>query len=243
MSNIYGKKTNLDSYTKSEVDAFLLAKTDKFNGKLKQDQVPDLAITDVFTGNLTDRTNLVNNNTIESGDVFIDTSNGITYMNNGGGNNWITLSNNTGSSTFINLVDVVATSIPTNKIVYATSSGLTFTNNEIEINGGGIKCGQINPYQHETTNLGDGSNRWNNIHVKYLNAGTPLQLPNTAGSNGQVLTTDGVGVMTWTTVSSSSGSFNPSGSTGNWKFLNQGLIIHYNMLILISNPPQGAVHL
>ena len=74
MSNIYGKKPNLDSYTKAEVDAFLLAKTDKLNGKLKQDQVPDLAITNVFTGSLTDRINLVNNNTIESGDVFIQRS-------------------------------------------------------------------------------------------------------------------------------------------------------------------------
>ena len=176
------------------------------NGKLKQDQVPDLAITNVFTGSLTDRTNLVNNSTIESGDVFIDTAGtGDTYMNNGGGHNWITSTNRSAPSTFIGLGDVTAGSIQNNELVYGTSSGLTFTTSQIEINGGGIKCGQMNPSQHKTTNLGDGSNRWNQVHVKNLNNGTNLQLPNTAGSNGQFLKTDGAGVMSWASVTSASG--------------------------------------
>lgn len=121
-----------------------------------------------------------------------------------------------GSSTLVGLTDVAATAIASGKFAIGTGSdpgpfSLDFTTNQIQIDGGGIKCGQINPLVHDNTNLGDGSNRWDMIHVRHLNNGTNLAIPTDAGTAGHVLTTDGSGTMSWAAAGGggSSLSFTP----------------------------------
>lgn len=99
----------------------------------------------------------------------------------------------------VDLSDVTASSIPQNGVAYGGTNGLEFTSSQLQISGGGITTGQINPSQHEVTNLGDSTHRFASLHCKSLNNGTALQLPTVDGTAGQVLSTDGSGNLSWVT--------------------------------------------
>jgi len=116
-NNCYGQIPPLDVYTKDEVDAFLLEKANlTSDNKLVESEVPDLAITNVFSGEISYRDSLVSSGHIETGDVFIDTTNNITYMYNGA--SWLIIEN-AGFAT-INDVNI--------------SQSTTFSSNHIDTN-------------------------------------------------------------------------------------------------------------
>ena len=116
-NNCYGQIPALDVYTKPEIDAFLREKANlTSDNKLVETEVPDLAITNVFSGEVSYRDSLVNDGTIETGDIFIDTTNNITYMYTGA--NWIIIEN-AGFAT-INDVNI--------------SQSTTFSSNHIDTN-------------------------------------------------------------------------------------------------------------
>jgi hypothetical protein len=97
-NNIFGQVPDIDLsnfYTKQQVDNFLLSKANLQNNKLVDSEVPDLAITNVFSGPDTNaRDTLVANGVIQTGDVFIITGvidTGKTFMYNG--SSWIVIEN------------------------------------------------------------------------------------------------------------------------------------------------------
>ena len=91
-NNCYGQIPALDVYTKKEIDNFLLAKANlTSDNKLVETEVPDLAICNVFSGDIAYRDQLVTEGSIETGDVYIDSSTSITYMYTGA--HWIVIEN------------------------------------------------------------------------------------------------------------------------------------------------------
>ena len=92
-----------------------------------------------------------------------------------------------GTSTFLALTDTPA-SFTNGKLLYSTASGVELTTTQIAIDAGNIEVDQVNARQNDTTNIGDGTHRFNTVHCLALHQGSgKIVLPSSAGTAGQLL--------------------------------------------------------
>ena len=86
----------------------------------------------------------------------------------------------------------------------ANTNTITFT---------GRADSNLTPLTNNTRDLGSSLLKWNNIYVNLLHAGE-ITYPTADGTNGQVLTTDGSGTLSFTTVSGGGAVTSVNGDTG-----------------------------
>jgi len=106
--------------------------------------------------------------------------------------------NSTGSAHTFNIPDA-----DTSVRGLITTGSQTFGGQKAFFNG--VTIGSLSGTSAGTLKISGGDTNFVSIIVDYTSSDWTLKLPTSAGSNGQVLTTNGSGVTSWTTVSGGGG--------------------------------------
>lgn len=95
-----------------------------------------------------------------------------------------------------------------------TTLGLGGTINLAHSSGAAVIIGNNSPQVSGLLQLYNGNNNYFGLKASNTLVGWTMTVPDNAGTNGQVLTTNGAGVTSWTTVNTGPGTITGSGTSG-----------------------------